>query len=84
MKVTSYLGATIDPSGKGIGIVPGTNIALADTGRLEWNLLDEDVSLPAAVQYADRIAHNLNWMQDFVTRQGVKPAPRITAVSSGC
>src|SRR6201999_4165067 len=47
----------------------------ADAARLDWNLLDEDVSLPAAVLYADRIEHNLKWMQAFVEKYGVKLAP---------
>ena len=75
MKVTNYQSAAIDPFGKGLGMVPGTGIQLGDAGRLEWNLLDEDVSLPAAVLYADRIEHNLKWMQAFVEEYGVKLAP---------
>jgi len=75
MKVTNYQSATIDPFGKGLGMVPGTSIQLADAARLEWNLLDEDVSLPAAVLYAERIEHNLKWMQAFVAQYGVKLAP---------
>ena len=75
MKVTNYQGATIDPYSKGLGMVPGASIQLTDTGRLEWNLLNEDVSLPAAVLYADRVEHNLNWMQAFVAEYGVKLAP---------
>ena len=75
MKVTNYQGATIDPYSKGLGMVPGTSIQLTDAARLEWNLLNEDVSLPAAVLYADRIEHNLKWMQAFVAEYGVKLAP---------
>ncbi len=75
MKVTNYQGATIDPYSKGLGMVPGASIQLTDAARLEWNLLDEDVSLPAAVLYADRIEHNLKWMQAFVAEYGVKLAP---------
>ncbi|MFM0217586.1 MULTISPECIES: amino acid deaminase [Paraburkholderia] len=75
MKVTNYQGATIDPYSKGLGMVPGASIQLTDAARLEWNLLNEDVSLPAAVLYADRIEHNLNWMQAFVAEYGVKLAP---------
>ncbi len=75
MKVTNYQGATIDPYSKGLGNVPGTSIQLKDAARLEWNLLNEDISLPAAVLYADRIEHNLKWMQAFVTQYGVKLAP---------
>ena len=75
MKVTNYQGATIDPYSKGLGMVPGTSIQLKDVARLEWNLLDEDLSLPAAVLYADRVEHNLKWMQAFVAEYGVKLAP---------
>jgi D-serine dehydratase len=56
-------------------MVPGASIQLTDTARLEWNLLNEDVSLPAAVLYADRVEHNLKWMQAFVAEYGVKLAP---------
>ncbi|MFM0354240.1 amino acid deaminase [Paraburkholderia nemoris] len=75
MKVTNYQGATIDPYSKGLGMVPGTSIQLTDAARLEWNLLNEDVSLPAAVLYGDRVEHNLKWMQAFVAEYGVKLAP---------
>lgn len=75
MKVTNYQGATIDPYSKGLGMVPGTSIQLMDAARLEWNLLNEDVSLPAAVLYADRVENNLKWMQAFVAEYGVKLAP---------
>ncbi|QVN17907.1 amino acid deaminase [Burkholderia pyrrocinia] len=75
MKVTNYQEATIDPFGKGLGNLPSASVPLGDAGRLEWNLLAEDVSLPAAVLYEDRIEHNLNWMQAFVQQYGVKFAP---------
>lgn len=75
MKVINYQEATIDPFGKGLGNVPSASVPLSDAGRLEWNLLAEDVSLPAAVLYADRIEHNLKWMQAFVAEYGVKLAP---------
>ncbi|MGF6939541.1 D-serine dehydratase [Paraburkholderia sp. UCT70] len=75
MKVTNYQGATIDPYSKGLGMVPGTSVQLKDAARLDWNLLAEDVSLPAAVLYEDRVEHNLKWMQAFVAEYGVKLAP---------
>ncbi|MBR8314390.1 amino acid deaminase [Burkholderia dolosa] len=75
MKVTNYQEPTIDPLGKGLGNVPSASVPLEDAGRLEWNLLAEDVSLPAAVLYEDRIEHNLKWMQAFVQQYGVKFAP---------
>ncbi len=43
--------------------------------RLGWNLLREDLSLPSAVLYAEKIRHNLDWMQRFITAYGVKLAP---------
>jgi D-serine dehydratase len=43
--------------------------------RLGWNLLREDLSLPAAVLYRDRLTHNLHWMRDFVTTYGLRLAP---------
>ncbi|WP_431820463.1 amino acid deaminase [Burkholderia sp. F1] len=75
MKVTNYQDATIDPFGKGLGNLPSASVPLGDASRLEWNLLAEDVSLPAAVLYEDRIEHNLKWMQAFVEEYGVKFAP---------
>jgi D-serine dehydratase len=41
----------------------------------DWNLLREDLSLPAAVLYEDKLAHNLQWMQEFVTAYGLRLAP---------
>lgn len=75
MKVASYQTATIDPYSKGLGVVPSASVPLEQAGNLEWNLLAEDVSLPAAVLYAERIEHNLKWMQAFVAEYGVKLAP---------
>jgi len=46
-----------------------------EIARLDWNLLREDLSLPAAVLYQDRLLHNLNWMRDFIAAYGVKLAP---------
>ena len=46
-----------------------------DLASLEWNLLREDLSLPTAVLYQEKLLHNLNWMQQFITAYGVKLAP---------
>ncbi len=58
---------------KGLGRLsaPLTEVARS-TG---WNLLREDVSLPAAVLYESRLAHNLSWMQRFSEAYGLKLAP---------
>jgi D-serine dehydratase len=43
--------------------------------RSAWNLLREDLSLPAAVLYQDRLMHNLAWMRDFISAYRVRLAP---------
>lgn len=43
--------------------------------ELDWSLLREDLSLPTAVLYEDRLLHNLHWMQQFIAAYGVKLAP---------
>jgi D-serine dehydratase len=64
----------VDSLNKGIGflnhpLVPG------EIAELGWNLLREDLSLPTAVLYQDRIQHNLAWMKQFVDGYGVQLAP---------
>ena len=59
---------------KGLGhlttpIEPGT------APRPGWNLLREDLSLPSAVLYRDRLMHNLAWMREFISAYGVRLAP---------
>jgi D-serine deaminase-like pyridoxal phosphate-dependent protein len=64
----------INPLSKGLGSVRhalrGKNIA-----DLGWNILREDVSLPAAILYEDKLQHNLQWMKAFASAYGVKLAP---------
>jgi D-serine deaminase-like pyridoxal phosphate-dependent protein len=60
----------IGPLNKGLGPIPA-----GQASRVEWNLLREDLSLPAAVLYQDRLMHNLNWMRDFIQAYGVRLAP---------
>jgi D-serine dehydratase len=64
----------ITPLNKGLGafdqpLKPG------DLVRLKWNLLQEDLSLPTAVLYQEKLQHNLGWMEQFITAYGVKLAP---------
>ncbi len=59
-KGLGYLEAALDPN---------------DIAQLNWNLLREDLSLPTAVLYEDRLRHNLDWMQQFITAYGAKLAP---------
>lgn len=65
---------TITPLEKGLGALDRT-VATEDIASLGWNLLHEDLSLPSAVLYEDRLLHNLDWMQQFINSYGVKLAP---------
>ncbi len=64
----------IGPLNKGLGAM---NEAMTARQIVEqrWNLLHEDISLPTAVLYEDKLAHNLAWMQQFIEAYGVKLAP---------
>jgi D-serine dehydratase len=64
----------IDPLNKGLGTLQAP-VAPGNADTLHWNLLKEELNLPTAVLSAERIGHNLNWMQDFVAAYGVKLAP---------
>ncbi|MQR01982.1 amino acid deaminase [Glaciimonas soli] len=70
----TYQHPVIDPLHKGLGAYQAP-LAASEVKSLQWNLLREEVSLPTAVLYEERIQHNLEWMQQFVTEYGVKLAP---------
>ncbi|EJM97307.1 amino acid deaminase [Herbaspirillum sp. YR522] len=70
----AYQTGIIDPVNKGLGRLPGA-LAPDQASTLKWNLLNEDISLPAAVLYDQKLQHNLAWMQEFVGRYQVKLAP---------
>lgn len=59
---------------KGLGLLKG-DLELTDIAALNWNLLREDLSLPAAVLYKEKLEHNLGWMQKFASSYGVRLAP---------
>ena len=59
---------------KGLGFFRNV-LEEGEVAGLNWNLLQEDLSLPAAVLYEDRLRHNLDWMQRFIATYGVKLAP---------
>ena len=59
---------------KGIGLLEQP-LRSEEVASLDWNLLREDLNLPTAVLYQDKLLHNLNWMQQFVGAYGVKLAP---------
>jgi D-serine dehydratase len=59
---------------KGLGAFR-TALQSEQVRQLGWNLLREDLSLPTAVLYQNRLLHNLNWMRDFIAAYGVRLAP---------
>lgn len=66
--------ACITPFHKGLGSFeePLDSEEIAKRG---WNLLREDLSLPTAVLSQEKLLHNHQWMQEFITAYGVKLAP---------
>jgi len=72
--VTNYQSGTVDDLNKGLGVLDAPLVPSAAQG-LGWRLLDEEISLPAAVLYDAKIAHNLRWMQGFVNEYGLNLAP---------
>jgi D-serine dehydratase len=64
----------ISPLNKGLGWMdaPMTSAEVAAQG---WNLLADDLSLPVAVLSAEKLQHNLRWMQQFMEAYGVKLSP---------
>jgi D-serine dehydratase len=68
------LKSSIGSMNKGLGFID-RELETEDIAKLDWNLLREDLSLPSAVLYQDRLLHNLKWMRDFITAYGVRLAP---------
>ena len=62
------------PFEKGLGLLEEASTPESISAR-NWNLLSEDLSLPAAVLYQEKLLHNLLWMQDFVSTYQVNLAP---------
>ncbi len=61
----------VGPLNKGLGPMREA-ITSREIASRRWNLLHENLSLPTAVIYEDKLAHNLAWMQQFITANGVK------------
>jgi D-serine dehydratase len=64
----------ISPLNKGIGLLKEA-MPEKEIAALGWNLLKEDLSLPCAVLYKDKLQHNLAWMQKFIAAYGMQLAP---------
>jgi len=66
--------ALIQPLNKGLGPMDRALLP-SDVRNLGWQLLREDLSLPTAVLYEEKLAHNLQWMQAFAAAYKAKLAP---------
>ncbi|HWY70260.1 MAG TPA: amino acid deaminase [Terriglobales bacterium] len=64
----------IHPLNKGLSAISGP-LSSADIPKLGWNLLREDLSLPTAVLYEEKLQHNLKWMQSVASAYCAKLAP---------
>lgn len=64
----------IGPFNKGLGSFDSP-LDSAEIVRKDWNLLREELTLPTAVLYHDKLTHNLNWMREFIAAYGLHLAP---------
>jgi D-serine dehydratase len=72
--LSAIVNDSIHPLNKGLGAL-AEPVEREEIVRLGWNLLREDLSLPAAVLYEDKVKHNLEWMRRFIAAYGVQLAP---------
>ena len=70
----SSLSNLISPLNKGLGFLDHS-LEPEEIARKGWNLLKEDLMLPVAVLYEDRLKHNLEWMREFIAAYGMCLAP---------
>jgi D-serine dehydratase len=66
--------SAISPLNKGIGLLSDA-LEPDEIVARGWNLLNEDMSLPCAVLYEDKLRHNLEWMKRFIGSYGLQLAP---------
>ncbi len=64
----------VTPLNKGLGDFQAA-LDPEELARKGWNLLREDLSLPTAVLYEEKLRHNLEWMQRFINTYGLRLAP---------
>src|SRR5487761_1263406 len=71
---TEFSATVVGSLNKGLGAMDSP-LSVPQIVEQRWNLLHEDLSLPTAVLYEDKLAHNLAWMQQFIQAYGVNLAP---------
>lgn len=74
MHLDELLNAPVEPTTKGWPALAGT-LPLREAGRQGWNLLREDLPLPAAVLKASALGHNGRWMRRFQEHFDVRLCP---------
>jgi D-serine dehydratase len=67
MRLDELLRMPVDPTVKGWPARAGT-LPLGEVGAKGWNLLREDLPLPAAVIRRSTLEHNSRWMRSFLER----------------
>lgn len=72
--LTAVAAPTISPLNKGLGLLTDS-LGPDEIKSRGWNLLKEDLSLPCAVLYENKLRHNLDWMRRFMSDYGVQLAP---------
>ena len=75
--------STIGPLNKGLGFIEDAS-SPQQIIAAQWNLLREDLSLPTAVLYDDKLQHNLRWMQQFMSAYGLQLAPHGKTTMAPC
>jgi D-serine dehydratase len=72
--MTTPAASCISPINKGLGLFD-RDLTAVEVAGLGWNLLREDLVLPTAVLYRDKLLSNHHWMRRFVEGYDVRLAP---------
>lgn len=72
--IAACVDRAIDPLNKGLGWLNET-VERQAAVEYGWNLLREDLALPAAVLYEEKLRNNLDWMSHFIAAYGARLAP---------
>jgi D-serine dehydratase len=74
MELDDLLRTPVEPATKGWPALAGA-LPLGAAGRQGWNLLRQDLPLPAAVLKGSALSHNSRWMRGFLERFQVRLCP---------
>ncbi len=74
MELDDLLRAPVEPTTKGWPALAGA-LPLSAVGRQGWNLLRQDLPLPAALLKGSALSHNSHWMRGFLERFDVRLCP---------